>query len=196
MGALSPGPEDAEKQENGADNLANPTHSLKTIPAAAAVTGPRVALQLRPERRFAPGPARVRRCRQAHLALGSADLISEIRRVLAAYHDRRTGARLDDLLLAVPCSRLDATAAVVVPAARAPAAAGPQPCWAPPSCWRPSAGNSPGGQQCPPAEAGRPDTVTGAAGPAEAVAVAAGPAGWYIITRERIVLPGAASPGG
>ena len=44
MGAHTAGPEDAEKQENGADNLANPTHSLKTIPAVAAVTGPRVAL--------------------------------------------------------------------------------------------------------------------------------------------------------
>ena len=39
MAALTPGPKDAEKQENGADNLANPTHALKTIPAATAVTG-------------------------------------------------------------------------------------------------------------------------------------------------------------
>ncbi len=46
MVALTPNPEDAEKQENGADNLANPTHSLKTIPAdvlarVAADTGGR-----------------------------------------------------------------------------------------------------------------------------------------------------------
>jgi hypothetical protein len=34
MGALTPGPEDAEKQYNGADNLANSTHSPKTIPVA------------------------------------------------------------------------------------------------------------------------------------------------------------------
>jgi hypothetical protein len=32
MGALTPGPEDAEKKYNGADNLANSTHSPKTIP--------------------------------------------------------------------------------------------------------------------------------------------------------------------
>jgi hypothetical protein len=31
VGALTPGPEDAEKQENGADNLANPTHSSQAI---------------------------------------------------------------------------------------------------------------------------------------------------------------------
>jgi hypothetical protein len=37
MGALTPGPEDAKKQEDGADDLANPTHGLKTIPAAVAV---------------------------------------------------------------------------------------------------------------------------------------------------------------
>ena len=35
MVALTPDPEDAEKQENGADNLANPTHSLNIIPADA-----------------------------------------------------------------------------------------------------------------------------------------------------------------
>jgi hypothetical protein len=40
MAALPPGPEDADKQQNGADNLANPTHGLKTIPADAL---PRVA---------------------------------------------------------------------------------------------------------------------------------------------------------
>jgi len=34
VGALTPGPEDAEKQYNGADNLANSTHSPKTIPVA------------------------------------------------------------------------------------------------------------------------------------------------------------------
>ena len=32
MAALTPCPEDAEKEKNGADDLANPTHSLKTIP--------------------------------------------------------------------------------------------------------------------------------------------------------------------
>ena len=32
MAALTPCPEDAEKQKNGADDLANPTHSPKTIP--------------------------------------------------------------------------------------------------------------------------------------------------------------------
>src|SRR5215475_7350811 len=32
MGALTPGPEDTEEEENGADNLANPTHSPKTSP--------------------------------------------------------------------------------------------------------------------------------------------------------------------
>jgi hypothetical protein len=36
--ALTPGPEDAEQQEDGAGNLANSTHSPNTIPAAAAVT--------------------------------------------------------------------------------------------------------------------------------------------------------------
>jgi hypothetical protein len=43
MGAHAPGPEDAEKQKNGADNLANPTHGLKTIPAdgLAREGGPR-----------------------------------------------------------------------------------------------------------------------------------------------------------
>jgi hypothetical protein len=39
MVALAPDPEDAEKQENGADNLANPTHSLKAIPADALLLG-------------------------------------------------------------------------------------------------------------------------------------------------------------
>jgi|SoiMethySBSTD1v2_1073268.scaffolds.fasta_scaffold77342_3 hypothetical protein len=41
MVALTPGPEDAEKHENGADNAGSPTHTLKTIPAAAAATLPR-----------------------------------------------------------------------------------------------------------------------------------------------------------
>ena len=35
MGALTPGPEDPEQQDDGADKLANPTHGLKTIPAGA-----------------------------------------------------------------------------------------------------------------------------------------------------------------
>src|SRR5436190_11956786 len=45
MGAHAPSPEDAEKQESGASNLANPTHDPKAIPAAitptvgAALTG-------------------------------------------------------------------------------------------------------------------------------------------------------------
>jgi len=37
MGALAARPEDAEKQEEGADDLANPTHGLKIIPADAFV---------------------------------------------------------------------------------------------------------------------------------------------------------------
>jgi hypothetical protein len=39
MGAHAPGPEDAEKQETGADNLANPTHGPKTIPADGLARG-------------------------------------------------------------------------------------------------------------------------------------------------------------
>jgi hypothetical protein len=35
MGALTPGPEDAKKQENSAHDQGNPTHDLKTIPQAA-----------------------------------------------------------------------------------------------------------------------------------------------------------------
>lgn len=41
MITLTPGPEDAEKQDDGADNLSNPTHALKAIPAAAARHPPR-----------------------------------------------------------------------------------------------------------------------------------------------------------
>jgi hypothetical protein len=37
MGAHTAGPEDAEKQENGADNLTDPTHSPKAIPVPAAL---------------------------------------------------------------------------------------------------------------------------------------------------------------
>ncbi len=33
MAGLTPGPEDAEKQDNGAGNLASSTHSRNTIPA-------------------------------------------------------------------------------------------------------------------------------------------------------------------
>ena len=36
MGAHAPGPEDAQEQENGADGLANLTHSPQAIPAADA----------------------------------------------------------------------------------------------------------------------------------------------------------------
>ena len=32
MAALTPGPENAKKQENGAGDLANTTHGLNTIP--------------------------------------------------------------------------------------------------------------------------------------------------------------------
>jgi hypothetical protein len=35
MAALAPRPEDADKQENGADNLASTTHGLNDIPADA-----------------------------------------------------------------------------------------------------------------------------------------------------------------
>jgi hypothetical protein len=35
MAALTPDPEDADGQENRADDSANPTHSLETIPADA-----------------------------------------------------------------------------------------------------------------------------------------------------------------
>jgi hypothetical protein len=31
MGALTPGPEDAKEEENGADDLADPTHSLTVL---------------------------------------------------------------------------------------------------------------------------------------------------------------------
>jgi hypothetical protein len=37
MGALTPGPEDAKQQEDGADDLANPTHGLTVLPADATV---------------------------------------------------------------------------------------------------------------------------------------------------------------
>jgi hypothetical protein len=37
MSALASGPEDAEKQEEDADDLANPMHGLKIIPADAFV---------------------------------------------------------------------------------------------------------------------------------------------------------------
>lgn len=47
MVALTPGPEDAEKQENSADNLANPTHSLKTIPVDVLARVARTKLQRR-----------------------------------------------------------------------------------------------------------------------------------------------------
>jgi hypothetical protein len=43
MGALTPGPEDAEKEYNGADNLANSTHSPKTIRAATRPSPARAA---------------------------------------------------------------------------------------------------------------------------------------------------------
>ncbi len=36
MAALAPSPEDAKKQEDGADDLANPTHGRKTIPGSRA----------------------------------------------------------------------------------------------------------------------------------------------------------------
>jgi len=35
MGALTPSPEDAKKQENRADDLADPTHGHKVLPAEA-----------------------------------------------------------------------------------------------------------------------------------------------------------------
>jgi hypothetical protein len=78
MTGLTPDPEDAEKQENGADNLANPTHSPKTIPAAAAAAVDRSVVTQR--------PGANKKMPSGHLALGSADLISEIRRILAAHH--------------------------------------------------------------------------------------------------------------
>jgi hypothetical protein len=37
MAALTPCPEHAEKEKNGADNLTDPPHSLKIIPGAPAV---------------------------------------------------------------------------------------------------------------------------------------------------------------
>lgn len=39
VGALTPGPEDAEKQENGADHLANPTHSPQAILRLLSLAG-------------------------------------------------------------------------------------------------------------------------------------------------------------
>jgi hypothetical protein len=37
MGALTPSPEDAKQQEDGADDLANPPHGLTVLPADATV---------------------------------------------------------------------------------------------------------------------------------------------------------------
>jgi hypothetical protein len=85
MTGLTPDPEDAENQGNGADNLANPTHSPKTIPVAAAAAVDRSAVTQR--------PGADEKMPSGHLALGSADLISEIRRILAAHHHWWTGAR-------------------------------------------------------------------------------------------------------
>jgi hypothetical protein len=48
MAGLTPGPEDAEKQHNGADSLASSTHSQKAIPADVLA---RVAVVLNPARR-------------------------------------------------------------------------------------------------------------------------------------------------
>ena len=62
MGAHTPGPENAEKQENGADDLANPTHSLKTIPADVLARVARTKLQRRLDRgrfRRRPGGSRL-----------------------------------------------------------------------------------------------------------------------------------------
>jgi hypothetical protein len=56
MAALTPGPEDADEQENGADDLASPTHGLNTIPAdplarvAADGAGRNPSLSARPGR--------------------------------------------------------------------------------------------------------------------------------------------------
>ena len=37
MDGLTPGPEDANQQDDGADDLTSTTHSLKTIPAGSLV---------------------------------------------------------------------------------------------------------------------------------------------------------------
>jgi hypothetical protein len=91
MGALTPGPEDAKKQKNGADELANSTHDLKNIPATAAITGPQDVLN---DERSAVSQQTDRQGRMpsGRLALGSPNLISQVRSVHAAHHDQWAGA--------------------------------------------------------------------------------------------------------
>jgi len=105
MVGLTPNPEDAEKQENGADNLANPTHSLKTIPAdvlarVAADTGGRQGgLPLWRAATARPRPPRTGRSRSANwpeigrTVLHNVEKYCKPIRTVLAGHRERPGRR-------------------------------------------------------------------------------------------------------